>query len=146
MTFDVHSRQDLIIIIQRNANPELSRLRERMARHPVSAFYMTVISTHEQMMGANSYISRAKKPVDVARGYRLIETAMLDYENYRILPFDEPAGIQFEEFRKQGVRIGTMDLRIASIAISHDFTVLTRNLVDFEKVPGLQVEDWTIAP
>ncbi len=41
------------------------------------------------------------------------------------------------------VRIGTMDLRIASIALARGFTVLTRNLVDFERVPGLAVEDWT---
>jgi tRNA(fMet)-specific endonuclease VapC len=40
------------------------------------------------------------------------------------------------------VRIGTMDLRIASIALSLDAIVLTRNLVDFERVPGLRVENW----
>ena len=36
-----------------------------------------------------------------------------------------------------------MDLRIAATALSHTLTVLTRNLVDFEKVPNLVVEDWT---
>ncbi|MGD0518047.1 MAG: hypothetical protein ABSA26_10990 [Thermoguttaceae bacterium] len=46
--------------------------------------------------------------------------------------------------RKSKVRIGTMDLRIASIALAQGFTILTRNLVDFEKVPNLKVEDWTV--
>ena len=39
-------------------------------------------------------------------------------------------------------RIGTLDLKIAAIAISHDALLLTRNLVDFAKVPGLRVENW----
>lgn len=40
------------------------------------------------------------------------------------------------------MRIGTMDLKIAAICLAHDATLLTRNLVDFEKVPGLRVENW----
>ena len=38
-----------------------------------------------------------------------------------------------------------MDLRIAATAMASDYTVLTRNLVDFQKVPGLRVADWTSA-
>jgi tRNA(fMet)-specific endonuclease VapC len=37
-----------------------------------------------------------------------------------------------------------MDLRIASIALVNSCTVLTSNLKDFRKVPGLLVEDWTV--
>lgn len=90
---------------------------------------MTVVTIHEQMLGANSFISRAKDRNDVVRGYRMIGSAIIDYEQYNTLPFDEPAAMRFDELRKLGVRIGTMDLRIASIALSHDFTVLTRNSV-----------------
>lgn len=35
-----------------------------------------------------------------------------------------------------------MDLKIAAICIAHDAMLLSRNLVDFEKVPGLRVENW----
>jgi tRNA(fMet)-specific endonuclease VapC len=41
------------------------------------------------------------------------------------------------------IRIGTMDLRIAAIALTHGATLLSRNLVDFKRVPELEVEDWT---
>ena len=35
-----------------------------------------------------------------------------------------------------------MDLKIASIALSRDATLLSGNLRHFEQVPGLRVEDW----
>jgi tRNA(fMet)-specific endonuclease VapC len=60
--------------------------------------------------------------------------------------FDEKAADLFGSLRRKKVRIGTMDLRIASIALANDFTLLTRNLVDFQQVPDLKVEDWTAGP
>jgi tRNA(fMet)-specific endonuclease VapC len=36
-----------------------------------------------------------------------------------------------------------MDLRIAAIALANDALLLSKNLTDFLKVPGLQVADWT---
>lgn len=35
-----------------------------------------------------------------------------------------------------------MDLKIACIALEYDAVVLTRNSVDFAKVPGLRIENW----
>jgi tRNA(fMet)-specific endonuclease VapC len=59
-----------------------------------------------------------------------------------ILPFDESAARLFENLKRQRLRCGTMDLKIASICLAHDALLLTRNLSDFEKVPGLRVENW----
>ncbi|MEO8497926.1 MAG: type II toxin-antitoxin system VapC family toxin [Planctomycetota bacterium] len=136
---------DHLIILQQHHEPYCKHLQTRLEGVVASDIFLTVVTIHEQMLGANNFIARAKDRNDVVRGYRMIDTAMIDYEQYNVLPFDEPAAIRFDELRKQGVRIGTMDLRIASIALSHGFIVLTRNSVDFEKVPGLRVEDWTIA-
>jgi tRNA(fMet)-specific endonuclease VapC len=35
-----------------------------------------------------------------------------------------------------------MDLKIASIVLANDATLLTRNANDFNRIPGLRVEDW----
>lgn len=135
---------DHVIVAQWDSQPEARRLRNRMSHYNEADFYLTVVSVHEQLLGAHNAISRAKSREAMTRGYRLIESAMIYYNQFNILPFDEPAFIRFENLRQRGVRIGTMDLRIASIVLSHNFTLLTRNTVDFEKVPGLRVEDWTI--
>ncbi len=49
---------------------------------------------------------------------------------------------RFAAFRAKGLRIGTLDLRIACIVLEYDATLLTRNSVDFAKVPGLRFENW----
>ncbi len=134
---------DHLVIMQRNAQPEADRLRQRMTQFKQTDFFVSIVSIHEQMLGANKYVSQARTRASVIRGYQMIETALLDYSQFQILPFDEPAAIKFDELRQAGVRIGTMDLRIAAIALSNECTVLTRNSVDFDKVPDLQVDDWT---
>jgi len=41
-----------------------------------------------------------------------------------------------------GQAIGPYDLQIASIALEHGLIVVTHNLTEFSRVPGLTVEDW----
>lgn len=59
------------------------------------------------------------------------------------LGYDEPAADRFESLRRFRVRIGTLDLRVASIALADDALLVSRDLADFSKVPGLRIEDWT---
>ena len=55
---------------------------------------------------------------------------------------EAPYKIQIVEPKVPLVQSGTMDLKIAAIAISHNALLLSRNLLDFQKVPGLRVEKW----
>jgi tRNA(fMet)-specific endonuclease VapC len=69
--------------------------------------------------------------------------AMFDFfAGWQVLRFDDRAAVEFQRMRSQRVRIATTDLKIASIAIVQDATLLSSNLRDFEKVPGLRVENW----
>jgi tRNA(fMet)-specific endonuclease VapC len=62
--------------------------------------------------------------------------------NGKIASWTIPAADRFDALRASRIRIGTKDLRIAAIALEHDALLLSANLVDFEQVPGLRIEDW----
>ena len=63
-----------------------------------------------------------------------------------VLPFDAAAARTFAEQKAElegrGEPIAEPDLRIASIALSHDLVMVTRNVRHFARVPGLVVENW----
>lgn len=133
---------DHLVVLQRRAEPEYSRLKQRMSVHLPEHFCLCMVSFHEQVMGANNFINRARKAEEVVRGYQMMEQSLIDYPRFRVMPFDPPAAQQFDAFRAGRVRIATMDLRIAAIAVTQRLTLLSRNLNDFARVPGLVAEDW----
>ena len=51
-------------------------------------------------------------------------------------------GRTFQYLRGQGLLIGTNDLWIAATALAHEMPVVTRNVVDFQRVPGLEVRSY----
>ncbi|KAA1261884.1 tRNA(fMet)-specific endonuclease VapC [Rubripirellula obstinata] len=77
--------------------------------------------------------------------YRRLAALTETFQSIGLLKYDQAAADEFMRLRNAKVRIGTMDLRIASIALVNQMTVVTRNSVDFEQVPELKIEDWTEA-
>ena len=67
---------------------------------------------------------------------------------FRSLPFDDAAARRYAEIRDtletRGQVIGPNDLLIAAIALTHGLTLVTNNR-EFSRVPGLNIEDWTVA-
>lgn len=96
------------------------------------------------MIGAHNFINRAQTDPDIRRGYTLLSEILQCFASAPILPFDVQAIAVFQELRQQKIRVSTMDLRIAAIALSRDLVLLTRNLQDFRKVPALKFQDWTV--
>ena len=72
-----------------------------------------------------------------------MQNSIDNYCRIPVLVFDAPPVVTFQRLRRTRLRMGTMDLRIAAIVLSREATLLSRNLADFARVPGLQVEDWT---
>jgi tRNA(fMet)-specific endonuclease VapC len=74
--------------------------------------------------------------------YRELVKLFKYFAAFHIIEFDEASAAKFEELRRSKVRIGTPDLKIASIALVHNALLLTANRRDFEQVPGLRFENW----
>ena len=103
---------------------------------------VTVATVEEEMRGWLAEINRHSDPHRQIPGYAKLQHQIEVFANWVILPLDADSANRFQNFRRQGVRIGTMDLKIACIAIAHDATLLTRNAADFAKVPGLRFANW----
>jgi tRNA(fMet)-specific endonuclease VapC len=135
---------DHISVLQQQSGPDYAAVSARIAQHPPADLGLSVISFHEQVLGCHSYITRARTSADLVRGYSMLQRLLSDYAAISVLPFDTPAAATFDGLVAQRVRVGTMDLRIASIALTHGLILLTRNMRDFRLVPGLVAEDWTV--
>lgn len=134
---------DHIGIMQRQSGAGFHRLVERLAQFPQTVFHLPIISFHEQALGWHSYINRAKSIEQMIDGYRMFQLILKDFNTFKVLAFNDAAANIYTSLKKMNLRVGSMDLRIGSIALANGFTVLTRNFVDFQKIPGLKVEDWT---
>jgi tRNA(fMet)-specific endonuclease VapC len=68
------------------------------------------------------------------------------FDQLESLPFGDSStdfyGTQRSILEKAGTSIGNADLMIASIALAHNLTVVTRNQREFLRVQNLRVEVW----
>ena len=114
-------------------------MRLQAAGEPVA---LTVISVEEQMRG---WLAEIKKHKDVSQQIsaydRLIKMVQF-FQEWTIIRLDEAASEEFTRLKKMKVRVGTRDLKIAAIAQAQRALLLSANLRDFRKVPGLRVENW----
>ncbi|MBX9583834.1 MAG: hypothetical protein K2X87_26330 [Gemmataceae bacterium] len=134
---------DHLSILQKEAGSEFATLSARVAATDPDDLALCVVSFHEQVLGCHTYISKAKTPADVVRGYKMLGRVIRDFAAAPVLPFDPAAAADLDSLTALRIRVGTMDLRIAAIARSRGLTLLTRNVSDFGQVPGLRTEDWT---
>jgi len=106
---------------------------------------LPVVSVEEQLRAWLAQIHRTRSPakqvVPYSRLVRLIHTL----STWELAPWTEVAAGALADLRRQRIRIGTQDLKIASIALTNNALLLSANLRDFKQVPRLRVEDWLYA-
>lgn len=104
-----------------------------------------VIVIEEIMRGRLNVIRQAeacKSKVSIDRAYELYQMTFLDFQFTQILPYTSQAESLYQQCRQNGIRISTHDLRIATICITQNAKLISRNRRDFDCVPGLSVEYW----
>jgi tRNA(fMet)-specific endonuclease VapC len=108
---------------------------ERIAEVGEAAVCTSVIVTAELRFGATKSGSS-----------KLIDRVDLILSALEILPLKQPADRHYGEIRhdlaRQGQPIGPNDLLIAAHALSLNLTVVTANVREFSRVPGLRIENW----
>jgi tRNA(fMet)-specific endonuclease VapC len=67
-------------------------------------------------------------------------------DRFETLPFDlsaaQHAATTRAHLEAQGTPLGLVDTMIAGIALAHQLTLVTRKVREFERVPGLHVQNW----
>ena len=134
---------DCLSLLNRERILESSKLRQKLEQFPPDEIHTTIITFEEQMRGWLAFIARVKTPEQQIYAYQKLHQALEAYRNTTVLDFDENAAKVFQNLKSNKIRIGTMDLKIASIAIANKAILVSRNLKDFEQVPNLTVQDWT---
>jgi tRNA(fMet)-specific endonuclease VapC len=132
---------DTLSIWQEGRGPAYERLRGRIevCGQPLA---ITIVTVEEQMRGWLAYSAKAKTPEQQVAAYTRLREFLADIRDRIVLDFDDRAAVEFRRLKAAKVRVSTMDLRIAAIALAHDATLVTRNLTHFRRVPGLRAEDW----
>lgn len=102
----------------------------------------TVITVEEQMRGWLAWINRSGDVRRQVPAYHELLRLFDFFARWHVVLFDEQAASQFQGLRAQRIRIGTMDLKIAAIALIHDALLLSANLRDFQQVPNLRIANW----
>ena len=106
----------------------------------------TIITVEEQVRGWLNETRKASQASQVERlcqAYKRFRYSVEFFNQYQILDLTEDTFYRFIDLRRQGIRIGTQDLRIAAICLVNQLTLVTRNRQDFTQVPGLVLQDWT---
>jgi len=115
-------------------NDTTSPIAKRVRRHAPRDFGVSAVVMHELYYGA---FKSHRVEQNVAR---------VDALQFSVLEFDEDdarhAGQIRAHLASKGTPIGPYDVLIAGQAIARELTLVTHNTSEFQRVPGLKVEDW----
>ena len=133
---------DSLSLLERG-NP---KIQERIRQTNADSVAISIVTAEEKMKGrlaAINSLSGIERVDRLAVAYRNLQSSIEDLQALPILPFSELAKDRYRELLQQKIRVGSHDLRIAAIVLSVEGILVTRIRRDFERVPSLQIDDWS---
>lgn len=105
---------------------------------------ITINTRIEALSGRFAFVLRAVDGVTLLRAQEWLRRTEENLALFTPIPFNDAAAEEFDRLRqnKKLKKIGRADLLIASIALANEATLVTRNVRDFQQVPGLKLENW----
>jgi tRNA(fMet)-specific endonuclease VapC len=122
----------------RYLNGRSQQVRDRVLATPTDEMAVCSVVKAELFFGA----MRSNNPVQT------LATQQGFLNRFTSLPFDDEAALIFGQIRahlnRMGTPIGSYDLQIAAIALTHNLTLITHNTAEFSRVNDLAIEDWEV--
>jgi tRNA(fMet)-specific endonuclease VapC len=115
----------------------------RLAAVPPGSVAVSAVTVEEAIRGRLAILARRLEGEARVRAYaKFLETVRF-FNAISVVPFDSACEQRFQQLRSQRLHVGTRDRSIAATPLVQNATVVTRNRRDFERVPGLLLEDWS---
>lgn len=125
-----------VCVMYLNGRSEL--VRDRILSTPIQDMAVCSVVKAELFYGA----MKSNNPT------RTLERQQQFLERFVSLPFGDDTAILFGQIRARlanaGTPIGAYDLQIAAISLANNLTLVTHNTREFDRVDGLQIEDWEV--
>jgi len=113
---------------------------ERFNKHVPGDIGVSTVTVAELYFG----VEKSQRPLQNRQAFEQFLLPLV------IVPFDYNASITYGGIRaaleKQGTPIGSLDLFIAAQAITLDVELITNNVREFSRVPGLRLDNWVVLP
>lgn len=124
---------NIVIYTMKRRPPQVAA---RFAERRADELCLSSISLAELLYGA----AKSRQPAQALAAISSLGQAL------DIAPFDAAAAQAYgplrAELERQGRPIGALDTLIAAHALALDATLVTHNVGEFGRVPGLRIEDW----
>ena len=125
-----------IYIIKKSPEKVIKKLEAIIKAEVKNEIYLSSITVSELYYGVEKS-TQVDKNLEALKGF---------LTPFQVVDFDLKSAVIFGQVRanleKRGTVIGPYDLQIASVALTHDFVLVTNNTKEFERVEGLQLENW----
>lgn len=100
------------------------------------------VNVEEVVGGWLGLLQKARTPQDEANASQLLNDSVRFLGQFPLYSMTDTAVLRYHSLRKQKLNVGRNDLRLAALALELNATVVTDNIRDFGRVPGLKWVDW----